>query len=322
MKIDLSICIPTMNRPDYLLIALESIINQKNYNIKVEICISNNASKEDYTRVEALINNQNLNGISINYYIQENRVSLDPHMHYVTNMAVGEYIYYLGDDDYFHDDALIIISDLIYCKKVDLAIFNGDTIDSEGVFLGRSFNETARSYSRISEAFLDLKGKSTFGAVLVKRKYIENLYFEGLYGGSHAYTCFWVPMLNNMECIYNIVVPEEPVVFLRKSEKSYNFVKVYYTDIPNHHIKFKALLNTEFAKKLIDERSQIILNETKSIRFKVALLRKGTYYSELPSDSFQNKLVNIISCIIAMNVVYKPIKYINKLFNERGAYKV
>ena len=318
MNIDLSICIPTMNRPDYLLEALMSIINQEQINISVEVCISNNASEADYTRVEHLIHDQSYNSITINYYIQESRLSLDEHMHYVSKMAVGEYIYYLGDDDYFHVDAFVIISDLIARKKVDLAIFNGDTVNSEGALLGRCFNDSAKSYKQINEAFTDLKGKSTFGAVLVKRKYIENIYFEGLYGGSHAYTCFWVPMLNNMGCNYNIVVPEEPVVFLRKSEKSYNFVKVYYTDIPNHHIKFKALLNTEFAKNLIDERSQIILNETKSIRFKVTLLRKGTYYSELPSDCFQNQLVNIISCLIAMNVIYKPLKYINKLFNVRG----
>jgi len=321
MNIDLSICIPTMNRPAYLLQALISIINQKKTNLSVEICISNNASKEDYAEVEELLNSGNLNGIPINYYIQESRISLDEHMHYVTNMAVGEYVYFLGDDDYFHADAFVIIADLIGREKVDLAIFNGDTINSEGILLGRSFNGPARSYSRINEAFLDLKGKSTFGAVLVKRKYIKDIYFEGLYGGSHAYTCFWVDMLNNIESKYKVVVPKHAVVILRKAEKNYNSVNVYYTDIPNHHKKFKELVNTEAGKKLIDERSRIVLKETRTIRFKVALLRNSTTYSELPSDSVKNKFVNMISYVIAIDIVYKTLKLVIKLFDSRDNIK-
>lgn len=313
MKTNLSICIPTMNRPAYLMQALSSIINQRKTDLLVEVCISNNASEENYSSVEELINGGEYSGLVINYCVQENRVSLDEHMHFVTGMATGDYVYFLGDDDYFQDDAFLVLEDLICKQEVDLAIFNADTVSSEGEILGRSFDGNARSYDRINEAFLDLKGKSTFGAVLVKRKYIKDTYFESLYGGSHAYTCFWVDMLNNIESKFKIVVPEQAVVFLRKAEKNYNFVNVYFADIPTHHRKFRQLVNTDEGKLLIDERSRIILNETKTIRFKVALLRNSSTYSELPSHSFGDKLINMLSYIISIDYVYDPLKYVIKL---------
>jgi len=304
MKINLSICIPTMNRPDYLLTALISIFNQRKVDMSVEICISNNASEKDYTRVEKLINNGNTNDISINYYIQEDRIPLDEHMHYVYRMAKGEYIYYLGDDDYFHDDAFIVLTDLIKNQNVDLSIFNGDVVDSEGVILGTSFKETKRVYNKVIEAFLDLKGKSTFGAVLVKRKYITDVYFEGLYDGCHAYTCFWVTMLNQMDTKYNITVPEHPVVFLRRAEKYYNLVHVYYESIPIHICKFKALIETDTFLPIIESYYKTVIKKNNSITFKSSIYRKGIKYSELPSNSIKEKLKNLVAYIISFPVVY------------------
>ncbi|WP_182970704.1 glycosyltransferase family 2 protein [Aeromonas veronii] len=50
MKI--SICIPTLNRPQYLMEGIKSIYNQQHYTFDFEVCISNNASDADYSEVD------------------------------------------------------------------------------------------------------------------------------------------------------------------------------------------------------------------------------------------------------------------------------
>ncbi|HGF6568830.1 TPA: glycosyltransferase, partial [Yersinia enterocolitica] len=45
----LSICIPSYNRANYLLKALNSIYSQNNHSMDFEVCISNNCSSDDYS---------------------------------------------------------------------------------------------------------------------------------------------------------------------------------------------------------------------------------------------------------------------------------
>ena len=87
----LSICIPSYNRANYLLKALNSIYSQNNHSMNFEVCISNNCSSDDYSKVEDYIDE--INQYNIRYIIQESPLSIDDNMHYVTKMARGDYIY-------------------------------------------------------------------------------------------------------------------------------------------------------------------------------------------------------------------------------------
>jgi len=126
MSIVLSVCIPTYNRAEYLKYNVDKLLtlikglgpNQ------VEICVSNNDST-DHT--EALIKNYITDNPDIRIIYNKNETNLGPdwNYHHAMNMASGEYSILLGDDDYFADNALTRIFELINSDiEFDLLLFN------------------------------------------------------------------------------------------------------------------------------------------------------------------------------------------------------
>lgn len=97
--IRLSICIPTYNRRDYLLQAVESIIREAPPNLQsvMEICISDNASTDGTTEaVRALTIDS---PVPIRYLRQETNLGADRNYDAVVSMAIGDYCWLFGSDD-------------------------------------------------------------------------------------------------------------------------------------------------------------------------------------------------------------------------------
>ena len=164
----LSICIPTLNRPELLLQSLNSIFCEPSLLNQLEICISNNGSEADYAAVERLLNTH-VGDCSIKYVRHAQRLPLDENHHYVKRLAAADYIYFLGDDDFFLRDELGELLQLITREKPDLAIFNGYQVDDANSYLGNHFALPPREYDSLEAAFRDLKDKGSFGSVLVRR---------------------------------------------------------------------------------------------------------------------------------------------------------
>ncbi|QVK23675.1 glycosyltransferase [Shewanella dokdonensis] len=302
MNCDLSICIPSLNRANYLAEALHSIVEQDHYGLDIEICISNNASDEDYREVEDFICNYTSNNYHIKYVKQGERISLDEHMHYVANMASGEYIYYLGDDDYFYDDAFKTLFELIKVDGVDIAIFNGTPVDADGHTISSGRECELRRFTDIDNAFLNLKGKSTFGAVLFKRDYLNDEYFSSLYGGCHAYTSFWLPLLNRDNRHVLIVMPKDPVVYLRMAVKNYKVAAVYYHSIPYHLQSFRHLVVNKDSLVLVNKIIKQVETRNGSIKFMCSLMRKDVLFSDIPTISISMYIK--MYCISFINQFY------------------
>ena len=94
--IKLSICIPTFNRAKYLSNCLQSIISMnKPKGLNYEVCISDNGSndntKEIVLKAKKLIN--------INYNKNETNLGIPRNFIKVVSMAVGEFVWLIGDDD-------------------------------------------------------------------------------------------------------------------------------------------------------------------------------------------------------------------------------
>lgn len=229
----LSICIPTLNRPEWLVDSLNSIFCQPLLLEKLEICISNNCSDVDYLAVEALLG-LHAGNCRINYVRQVKRLSLDENHHYAKRMATSEYIFYLGDDDFFLRDELGKLLELISQKTPDLAIFNGYLVNSSNSYTGHEFALVPREYCTIEEAFNDLKNKGHFGAILVRQELLQDADFERLYNTDHANTCFWLSLFRKHESggEVRIMVPDFPCVGHRSGRKAYNHIDVYFNSIP------------------------------------------------------------------------------------------
>ncbi len=90
----LTICIPTYNRADYLPIALESVLSQ--ITDRVEIAICDNGSIDNTSEVVATYQQKHP---EIKFFRFEKNVGPDRCFVKATQIATGEYFWFLGDDD-------------------------------------------------------------------------------------------------------------------------------------------------------------------------------------------------------------------------------
>lgn len=135
-----SVLIPAYNRPHTLKIAIDSVLEQTYPNIEVIIC-------DDSTdnRVNDMLSPYLKDNPKIKYYKNPKNLLLG-NWHKCFNLASGEYINYLMDDDVFHKEK---IEKMIYFfnefENITLVTSHRQTIDIEGKFLNPLY-ATARLY--------------------------------------------------------------------------------------------------------------------------------------------------------------------------------
>lgn len=229
----LSICIPTLNRCDFLCGALKSIFDAAWDHARIEVCISNNASEHDYAALDRVLASAPP-GLRIRYQVHPRRLSPDENMFAVRSMATADHIYFLGDDDYFLAGQPPRLLELIDRESPDLAIFNGTLVDGSNRVIGTHFTLPATRYPDALLAFRDLRDKGMFGAVLVKAAHLKDEHFKALFGTSHGYGCYWFSLLDAQARRRPavIMIPDFPLVALRMAAKSYSMLDVYYRQIP------------------------------------------------------------------------------------------
>jgi len=280
----LSICIPTLERCSYLCEAIASIFDAPEIHPYINVFISNNCSTSDYQPLYAILEAAPL-GLEIAYVAQEKRLSLDEHMHCLLAMADLEYIYMLGDDDYFLGGQLRCLIDYIKATMPDLAIFNGLRVDHLGNSIGQSWEPSARSFDCPVDAFRALRCNSTFGAILVKSKYMKSHYFRALYGSSHAYACFWFSIFDAHRDGSSLIVeiPAFSLVALRAAQKTYSALEVYFLDIPYDFSVYQRYL-PEGPARIVNWSAYLKhINAIRSLRFLASLKSSGADLSRLAS---------------------------------------
>ena len=120
-NIELSICIPTYNRASLLKECIESILQSiGNCEIKMEIIISDNDSKDDTEKIVKEFKNKYL---YIKYYKNSMNIGANRNIYLVAKKAIGKYIWIIGDDDIITEDAIKIVY-LKIKKNYDLVITN------------------------------------------------------------------------------------------------------------------------------------------------------------------------------------------------------
>lgn len=95
-----SVVIPAYNRPDTLKLAVDSVLEQTYPNIEIIICDDSSDN-----RVQEMIAAYLDSSSSIKYYKNERNLFLE-NWHKCYNLASGEYINYLMDDDLFHKEKI------------------------------------------------------------------------------------------------------------------------------------------------------------------------------------------------------------------------
>ena len=129
----LSICIPTFNRIEYLNNCLNSILIAKtSSSLKFEICISDNASKDN---ILPIINYYKKKNLVINYKKNTKNLGFGANFYKVVKMAKGEFIWVIGNDDLLYMSALKKLDKLFFKNKdVNFFFINSSNLNSKFVF--------------------------------------------------------------------------------------------------------------------------------------------------------------------------------------------
>jgi abequosyltransferase len=307
----LSIIIPTLNRCSYLCEALQSIIKSQCDFEKIQVCISNNFSDENYDPLLELIKAAPAS-LDIVYLSQPARLPIDESMYAAYALSTAEYVYFLGDDDYFLDGELDKLLTLISASNVEVAVFNGFIVDAENRIMGKHFELGPATYTSVAEAFGALRDKGMFGAVLVKRELLDEKYFMALFGTSHAYGCFWLSLLNRASPDCRVLIPDFPLVALRMAKKSYNHMLVYYRDIPYEISLYNRLLSKPASQDLNRAFEDDFVRKVTGLRFLCYIKGMGMDLAEIRninSELFVKAGINImIASFIVDSGLYSALK--------------
>ena len=140
MKI--SICIPTYNRAEHLTNCLQSIILNKSRSIiDYQVCVSDNCSTDE---TEAVVRRAQAN-IGIKYQKNHRNLGAAKNFLEAVEMADGEFVWLIGDDDLLLPYALKELSGLIRKQpNVDFFFINSFHLDTQYIF---SFSQPFDTYN-------------------------------------------------------------------------------------------------------------------------------------------------------------------------------
>lgn len=128
----LSICIPTFNRARHLKNCLQSIISIKKPSfLDFQICVSDNGSTDNTTEIIEQVKG----ALKIKYQRNNNNIGISKNFLQVVDMADGEFVWLIGDDDLLLPNTIIDLFKLMEKhKQVDFFYINSFHLTTEYVF--------------------------------------------------------------------------------------------------------------------------------------------------------------------------------------------
>ena len=132
MRGKISICIPTYNRSKHLSNCLNSIILNKNIlDLNIQICVSDNCSTDDTEKIVRLAQRE----INIQYQKNKENIGMSRNFLNVVNMACGDFVWLIGDDDLLMPSALTKLEEIISNNPgVDFFYTNSFHLTVEEIF--------------------------------------------------------------------------------------------------------------------------------------------------------------------------------------------
>ena len=174
----LSISIPSNNKTDLLLNAIDSIVDEIKHTNNIKLNISDNSANQENKKI---INDKYKNLNFINYYKSEHK-TLDSNVNNSINICDSEYVWIFGDDDIIHKDIINPLINYLSSHSPDVLILNSSSfIEDYIIEKSRSpFNKNIE-YSCDKESndlFLsNMGGYLTYiGGIIVKKKTWINNY--------------------------------------------------------------------------------------------------------------------------------------------------
>lgn len=267
----LSICIPTLNRVDFLRFSLQGLLPAAQ-SAGVEVCVSDNASADG---TQDLLNELSAQYPCLRIRRSEVKLDIDASMLAAIAMGSGEYIYPLGDDDCLESGGLPLL--LSYLSRGDDAVvLNGWHTGPQLQKKSKHLDDLAgKVYHRPDAAFAALWDRMPFGSFLARRALFGQS-GPGIYKGtSHAYTgVVWDQLaeqfVNTGRC--QVSCMPDAVVLIRGAEKTWKAqaadillfqIGDWFWKVAGQPIYREAVLSA------MDAYARIYLKSSKLMRYKV-----------------------------------------------------
>ncbi|GAA3406318.1 glycosyltransferase family 2 protein [Paenibacillus hodogayensis] len=223
MKPLVSVLIPTYNRPEYFELALTSVLQQTYNSIEIIVCDN---SDNDLTGQVVQKYLSAPNGAQIRYVKNASNIGPIANQQQCLDLATGEYINYLMDDDWFHPDKIeTMLPYLLHNRSVSLVTARRQLVDQEGrpgdavprgqEFRGRFVRNNAISGRKLGRELL-LKRNNYIGepsCVLFRRSALTGPF--GTYAGVPASINVDVATWLNLLARHDAVFLAKPLSYLR-----------------------------------------------------------------------------------------------------------
>jgi glycosyltransferase involved in cell wall biosynthesis len=161
VAVKLSICIPTYNRAVHLSNCLKSIADSRGYDhALVEVCVADNCSSDDTSTVVADAQVD----IPIVYYRAERNQGRVINYLKVVEMAQGEFVWLIGDDDLLLPSSLVTILGLLNSQQgIDYFFVNSYCLSTDYVLAkGSSFSTFSLPENMPTFAPMGINGRMPF----------------------------------------------------------------------------------------------------------------------------------------------------------------
>jgi abequosyltransferase len=217
----LSVCIPTYNRAGELEICLSSIFSQIGDDLMIEVVVCDNASTDQTEKIA-----DKYRGAFKNLKYHRNTENIGPERNTLKAVEIssGKYVMLHGDDDFFKQDTLYTLLDVINRNRQAGLLFLNVLNDNRREILSKGMD----SYLSLTSIY------STFiSSVIFRRDAYDRIPEPGRFVGSNinqVYLQYCILEQNPNFCFYN----NSAFTYSANEAKGYNFGEVFiknYLDI-------------------------------------------------------------------------------------------
>jgi len=249
----LTIAIPTFNRSSYLDRALNYLTSQPGITSKdVEIIISDNCSSDD---TSVTVSKYISTGVNITYIRNESNIGAEKNVVQCFNIAKGQFIWIMGDDDFLIPNTLSRIVSLLSSNSgVGVCYIHNKWFTDPGASQFTNISKLNWALEADSIGFLNkVHYWTTFlsGSIINKKIITELKIDTGKYVGTNLPHLGWV-----LPAIFsgkgNIVIYDELIICQADNTGGYNLFKIFGKN-------FNAILD-DFIAKGYDKRIKSIIN--------------------------------------------------------------
>jgi abequosyltransferase len=219
----IEILIPTYNRSNFLVKNIRSInrlVENEGLAGKFRLLISNNSSTDDTKSGVEKIKSEV--GIEIVYFEQDTNIGLERNCVFLMNNSTGDYVMFLGDDDFLPDGYLTRVCEIAQSREYGVVIPGLSLLLPDGkVEIGRKDMRT-RSHSPGFSAVLDLSGHGhQLSGLFFERGDVINRYCS--YPGNRNMYPFIFFIGDVMKQRPSIYLPEYQVLVSVGNSKDWNY---------------------------------------------------------------------------------------------------